>query len=749
MITCPACNKRITGPHKYCMNCGYAFTGSAVESLQRHFETIRELEEIKRLSSQMSKGISSMERRLSDADSSVNAELRESYKPPKPEPAPETVIQSVAAGESEMEEALDVFDETPATHETSTLQGSPSSATERASEPASSAPAAMAMPPRRPAQPKQAKPTEHEAAHTFELQMGMKWLLIAGIVTMVFGVGYFLKYSFEQGWVGPAGRVASAYLWGIAFLVGGDRFRARSYRFFGLVLAGGGIATLYFAAFAGFHLYGLIEQVPTLFIMMTVTALACAMAMRYDNIWLAILGLVGGYFTPLMLRTGVPNYPFHFIYLTILNSAMIVIAMRRHWKELGVLGLLGGFVMAAGAVEGNKNDLLMLCYTAVMAVSFMLAVYKKRWNEIGIMSFVATFILFYLWYQIHFRPELFITACVFLNLFYLLYCLGPYIYSLDDERDEQVTVASQSLIGLSTLFAAGFNYDMITDLYSVQWVSLPFVAYAALFVYLTSRLYARQRADSAAFVIYIGYASALMVLAVAFLFSGHWITVFWAAEAVVMLWLGTRLDRKVLVWAAYFFLLLVSCKFVLYDYAEVFRLRSSFVYMNGYVWDLSGRIITTAVVLGASYLVARLIRREGLGELPSGGGLPVDYVYFYTLFGLLLFIVANIETAAFFGEYLRKARFAAISLVWTAFSVGLMVLGFRYRVHRLRMVSIWLFGFTLAKVFLVDISNVNTPYRIMSFIILGLMLIAMSYLYHRYKDRIQEALAAQENGRDE
>ena len=54
-----------------------------------------------------------------------------------------------------------------------------------------------------------------------EIRLGQKWLLIVGLLTMVFGVGYFLKYSFDQGWVGPAGRVAMAYVWGIVFLIAG------------------------------------------------------------------------------------------------------------------------------------------------------------------------------------------------------------------------------------------------------------------------------------------------------------------------------------------------------------------------------------------------------------------------------------------------------------------------------------------------------------------------------------------------
>ncbi|OGW18482.1 MAG: hypothetical protein A2072_04260 [Nitrospirae bacterium GWC1_57_7] len=112
--------------------------------------------------------------------------------------------------------------------------------------------------------------------------------------------------------------------------------------------------------------------------------------------------------------------------------------------------------------------------------------------------------------------------------------------------------------------------------------------------------------------------------------------------------------------------------------------------------------------------------------------------------GIVLFIILNVETSAFFHTYLSAARFAAISVLWTGFSVGLMVLGFRYSSAALRRTAIGLFGATVLKVFLSDMANVSTPYRILSFIILGLVLTGTSYLYYRFRDRIQTVMEAEE-----
>jgi hypothetical protein len=62
-----------------------------------------------------------------------------------------------------------------------------------------------------------------------------------------------------------------------------------------------------------------------------------------------------------------------------------------------------------------------------------------------------------------------------------------------------------------------------------------------------------------------------------------------------------------------------------------------------------------------------------------------------------------------------------------------MLLGLRYQQGRWRLVSLGLFGVIILKVFLADMARVSTPFRIVSFVVLGLRLISASYLYSRYR----------------
>jgi len=115
------------------------------------------------------------------------------------------------------------------------------------------------------------------------------------------------------------------------------------------------------------------------------------------------------------------------------------------------------------------------------------------------------------------------------------------------------------------------------------------------------------------------------------------------------------------------------------------------------------------------------------------GGLATLY---FATFAALLFVILNIEVAGFFYEFISQARSAAISILWTIFSIVTIAFGFIKNQSALRKTAIGLFVFTMIKVFLWDMYNISTPYRIISFFVLGLVLISASYLYHRFKDLI-------------
>jgi uncharacterized membrane protein len=90
----------------------------------------------------------------------------------------------------------------------------------------------------------------------------------------------------------------------------------------------------------------------------------------------------------------------------------------------------------------------------------------------------------------------------------------------------------------------------------------------------------------------------------------------------------------------------------------------------------------------------------------------------------------------------QKARYAAqmsLTIVWGAFAIAWLVVGFWKQIRSLRLAMLALFGVTALKLVLLDTSNVKQLYRIVLFVILGLLMIGASYLYHLAEKRFGKA----------
>jgi hypothetical protein len=326
-------------------------------------------------------------------------------------------------------------------------------------------------------------------------------------------------------------------------------------------------------------------------------------------------------------------------------------------------------------------------------------------------------------------------------VFFLIYSFAPFAYQV--RKVERFNGRELVLIGLNAFIAFAYGYAMIKGLYGLAWVSIITIFYAFVFLSMATYLYQQGKQDLEVFVVMLAKAMLFLMITVPVIFSKHWITIFWSAQGLALLWIAVKLERRSLAAGGFALLLVSVLKFLLYDYGEVFHVNfaNGFLISGGYTFLVLERYITTALLLIALSLAGILADRAPLkiGVAKRGVALPV-----FMVLGIVLFIVLTVETATFFHDYLLQARFAAISVLWTLFSVILMLIGFRKNIAVVRIISFGLFLIVVLKVFLFDMSNFSTPYRIISFIILGLVLVGTSYLYYRYKDRIITALVDDE-----
>ena len=180
---------------------------------------------------------------------------------------------------------------------------------------------------------------------SLEERFGRLWVWI-GAAAFLFAAVYLLRYSAQQGWIGPTVRVTLGALFGVALLVGGELLR-RSSALVAQGLSAAGIAVLFVVELAAVHVYHLIGPATGFALLALTTATAVALALRQGPI-VALLGLVGGFLTPVLVSTGDPNARLLFGYLALLQAGLLAVSRRRGWSPLGALTLVAALAWAGG-----------------------------------------------------------------------------------------------------------------------------------------------------------------------------------------------------------------------------------------------------------------------------------------------------------------------------------------------------------------------------------------------------------------
>ncbi|PYJ09488.1 MAG: hypothetical protein DMF06_09780 [Verrucomicrobia bacterium] len=190
--------------------------------------------------------------------------------------------------------------------------------------------------------PRVSKPIDWEAF------FGVKLFAWIGGFVLFLGIVFLVKYSFENNLITPAMRVMIGTVVGLALIMTGWFTATRGYRVSGQSLCATGVLVLYGNIFAAHVFYHLIEIVPAFAFMALVTGAAFFLAVRMNAQVIVVLGLLGGFLTPVLLSTGVDNPTALFGYIAVLNAGVAAIALRKRWDYLILLAAAGTVLMEFG-----------------------------------------------------------------------------------------------------------------------------------------------------------------------------------------------------------------------------------------------------------------------------------------------------------------------------------------------------------------------------------------------------------------
>ena len=234
--------------------------------------------------------------------------------------------------------------------------------------PAFQAPFQPRSPNSAPARPPSLLPSSSPHA-SLEKRIGQYWLNRIGIVAILIGVSYFLKYAFENDWIGPAGRIAIGLLGGISLVLWSETFRRKGHQAFSWSLKAIGIGTLYLSLWGAFQIYHLIPASSAFAAMAVVTGSTIALALTQDAELLASFALIGGFATPVLLSTGENHEAVLFSYIGLLDLAILAMIAVTPWRRL-LWGSFAGTVILYGGWYDSYYSISQRPETVLSAALF-------------------------------------------------------------------------------------------------------------------------------------------------------------------------------------------------------------------------------------------------------------------------------------------------------------------------------------------------------------------------------------------
>jgi uncharacterized membrane protein len=508
-----------------------------------------------------------------------------------------------------------------------------------------------------------------------EVAVGQKWFLGIGVFVLLLAAGFFLKYAFDEKWIGPATQVTLGFIAGALLFVAGEVCRRRRLRGLDIALAAVGLGVLYLSVYAANQIYGLIPDPLTILLILLVSTVGLTVAAVWDSRALAVLAFLGGYLAPILDTSPKFGHLLFFSCLTIINLAGEGLAFLKRWTQLYFLGAVFSWVL-----------------------------------------------LFIFWGSLESGSS--IDAFGFIQFLFLLYSIAPFLRSLLRASEERIP-----WIWVAVLNGGLCCWKSAELLHSAKWpVSLLTLAYGCLALAVATIVWRRGSTPARTWLLAQGIIYFLIAWTV--IFSTHWTTFFWAAQCVASYWIAKEARDRILLRGTILLGLVTIFRFLIYLELELGAF-DQYQQTAPFTDGLLSRWITGLPVCFFLLIVAWLAYRAGKDPLQR-----TVSRWFETMGLIGLFGFSNVELYRFTWQFFQRAQLSAYSVLWVFSATVLLVGGFIWNRRFYRIAAIILLFITVGKVLVFDTAEVAAPYRILSCAVLGGVLIGLSALYYRLAPRL-------------
>ncbi|MEI8020147.1 MAG: DUF2339 domain-containing protein [Schlesneria sp.] len=209
------------------------------------------------------------------------------------------------------------------------------------------------------------------------------------------------------------------------------------------------------------------------------------------------------------------------------------------------------------------------------------------------------------------------------------------------------------------------------------------------------------------------------------------LTVLWLILCGIVLWQAVAINSRTLMTVVVFGLLAVLVKLCAVDVPS-WSLADHLIYHHAYAnhvysfHDAAMRLLDFGSIiafLGIAYACITDRKRD------------FDAAVIFGVLGMgTLFVFLSLELNTFLSVYVPGLRSGGVSILWSVFAFSWLLQGIWRNVRPLRYAGLSLFAVVIWKVFFSDLAQLDSFYRIIAFIVLGVMVLAGSFIYLKYRE---------------
>lgn len=630
-----------------------------------------------------------------------------------------------------------------------------------------------------------------------EVKIGLSWMNKIGIILVLLGVATGMKYTYST-WLNEYMKAIAGFLLGGVLLGAGEWFNRKDKNLFALGLTGGGIGVLYLSVFSSYFMLDILNMSTSIIVSIIITGVAIILSQRYKSMTICAISLIGGYlpFFSYVFFEGLSNNAVYMAmgYLIVLNGILLTLSIDRRWIYINYLSFLLNIPCLIYLIYKSPNEMVSILYAILtfimyMAITLIYPIREKIKLKIvdivllGINTVINCLLVYGLFEKYGYEEYRGLLALVY-AIIYLI--LGQFIQkSAAQEKHTQ---------GLFYITAMTFSVLMIPFQFGVEWVALGWLIEGVVIIYYGIKIKTQKMELGGWIILGLCIAGFIMIDFIDYSYTDYFVLKYSCITAgiiyVCSLYAKDLYENQLFKYTKKGKLLTYYKYFTIFS-SWVYTIRMVIIYFDNYVYRNDDfyllisialitelfayiiekiKIIQDKIVQRMSMVLFILVDFIALVMNLSYGGassvisndtnMQIIILIFYNIFvffsvkDITLKIIKEktlsieiypvvmavyflgVSTIFLTNQFDLNNINLIISILFIIMSFVYIFYGFNRRFVNLRRLGLGLSILSTGKLFIFDLSFLNTGGKIIAYFCFGVVLIGISYIYHKLKTSI-------------